>query len=67
MREADTNRTPLHYCAERGYQELTRFLVERAAADINAVDREGWTPLHVSCSSGYTELTYYLLKSVRRS
>ena len=64
IQEADTRRTPLHYCAERGHTELTQFLAETAGADINAVDHLGWSPLHAACSAGQTVIVYYLLKCV---
>ena len=54
----------MHYCAEKGFSELTKFLTETGGADINALDDLGWTPLHAACSAGHTSIVYYLLISV---
>eukprot|EP00494_Astrolonche_serrata_P023563 UN23821 len=37
--------TALHRCARIGNEDLVRFLIENGA-DVNAVDRDGWTPMH---------------------
>ena len=65
IQEADSKKTPLHYCAERGHGELTQFLAEKASADINAADNAGWTPLHAACNAGQMRIVYYLLRCVR--
>ncbi len=41
---AHSDETPLHFCAERGHNELLRLLLE-AGADANARDEWGCTPL----------------------
>ena len=62
--DPQTKRTPLHFCAEKGYAELTKFLTETAGADINATDELGWTPLHAACSADFAEIVLYLVRCV---
>ena len=57
-------RTPLRYCFDGGFNDVTLKMAERlirAGADVNAQDRFGDTALHVSIFSGYPDLVEFLL------
>lgn len=41
--------SPLHICAERGFDEIARALLQKAPQLTNSVDEAGNTALHVAC------------------
>jgi ankyrin repeat protein len=62
--------TPLHLAckctrleAHKKWSVLdqVKYLVEKAGADIHAMDNNGQTPLHVACMCGHTRTVVYLV------
>lgn len=61
MSERDDNgMSLLHWAADRGYEEMTKFLLE-LGMDVNIQDEEGQTPLHYAASCGHLEVISLLL------
>ena len=56
-------RTPLHIAAREGHLRATQFLVERAGAKVDALDKWNYTPLDDALSLAHTAVAEYL-KSV---
>lgn len=61
VKDADYDQTPLHISAEAGRADLCLYLIEKCKADVNAVDKNGWTPLHSSASAGHVGVLEVLL------
>lgn len=45
-----------------GHDDVSRFLVEEAVADVNASDIDGWTPLHCAASCGNLPMARLLVE-----
>lgn len=60
--EQTYGQTALHIASGRGYGELAQVLIQHKA-DINALDRDGWSPLHVCCSKGFAQVVAALLSN----
>lgn len=58
------SRTPLHYAATYGYEDVARLLLEKGAAAelIDDTDNLGWTPLHLAVKNGRDSMTRLLLE-----
>lgn len=56
-------RTPLDYAAKEGLFEAVRFLVEKAAANFDPRDANGWTPLFFAVSNGFLDAVKLLLSA----
>ena len=50
IKDKEQNQTVLHLCAEHNHLDLVQILIDRYKADVNAVDKNGWTPLHAAAS-----------------
>jgi len=61
-REDETDRTPIIYAAEAGYDEIVRLLIV-AKADVNAIDRKGMTALHLCCRNWHPVCGMLLLEA----
>ena len=57
-----TRWTPLHYAADRGYEDIARVLVD-AGASVDAKDCDEWTPLHNAAMSGHADVAKVLLEA----
>jgi ankyrin repeat protein len=53
--------TPLHLAVAADDEDVTRLLVERAGADVRAVDKEGNAPLHLAVRGGNIAIAAFLL------
>ena len=53
--------TVLHYAANRGFKELTRFLLSQYDVDVNAFNNFGERPLLHPCRAGHSEIAELLL------
>ncbi len=53
--------TSLHKAAFEGNLKQVENLVTNQKANINAVDRNGWTPLHCSTSQNHVSITSFLM------
>ena len=58
-----SGRTPLHWCAYHGRQEMVRILLALAHVDVNARDCMGHTPLHHAVLQDHVDLVRLLLTS----
>jgi len=54
--------TPLHYAADRGYNDIAAYLLEVGKADVNAVDSTGQSALMYAVCCEYKELVETLIK-----
>lgn len=55
-------RTPLHWAASGGREELCRWLLGRGA-EVNTADDGGWTPLASAASAGHLGVVKLLLSN----
>ena len=53
--------TALHKSSCAGHEEIAKYLVEKAAADLSCQNRSQKTALHYSAEYGHVEVTQYLL------
>lgn len=60
MAKDENGMTLLHWAADRGHQEIARYLLEQKL-DVNARDSEGQTALHYAASCGHLEVVRVLL------
>eukprot|EP00026_Physarum_polycephalum_P013312 Phypoly_transcript_13698.p1 GENE.Phypoly_transcript_13698~~Phypoly_transcript_13698.p1 ORF type:complete len:307 (+),score=40.58 Phypoly_transcript_13698:91-1011(+) len=58
--EHNYKQTALHIASSRNFVEILNLLLE-SNANINAIDRDGWTPLHIACYKGNKEVVAALL------
>lgn len=58
-----SGRRPIHYAVELGNLELTKFIVSRLSANVNATTFDLNTPLHVAAGRDLHRLVYFLLES----
>jgi Ca2+-binding EF-hand superfamily protein len=54
--------TPLHYAAYQGHIKICE-LLEKAGANLNAVNGAGCTPLFLACQQGHPGVVKFLLKN----
>jgi len=54
-----TGKTPLHWAALRGHEEVVETLIANDA-DVNAKDKDGFTPLHFAISNGHKKVARIL-------
>ena len=59
--EGHQGSTPLAVAALRGHVAAARYLIERAGANVHALDRVGRSALHVAADAGRSELVQCLL------
>lgn len=52
--------TPLHLAAERGYDVVSRLLIEKGA-QLNPRDKKKYTPLHLAAENGHKAVVTLLL------
>jgi ankyrin repeat protein len=55
--------SPLHICAERGFAECAKILVQKTPDMVKAVDKAGNTPLHVACDWDQIEVIRVICES----
>lgn len=60
MEKDENGMTLLHWAADRGHQEIAKYLLEQKL-DVNARDSEGQTALHYAASCGHLEVIRVLL------
>lgn len=60
MEKDENGMTLLHWAADRGHQEIAKYLLEQKL-DVNARDSEGQTALHYAASCGHLEVVRVLL------
>ena len=53
--------TALHKASCAGHEEIAKYLVEKAAADLSCQNRSQKTALHYSTQYGHVEVARYLL------
>ncbi|CAG9989664.1 unnamed protein product [Clonostachys byssicola] len=56
-----SQRTPLHFCAEQGYPDIAKYLVE-SGAKIDSKDANGDTPLHLAACQGRIQTVKLLVE-----
>ncbi|KAL3702445.1 hypothetical protein R1sor_020467 [Riccia sorocarpa] len=54
-------RTPLHLACGKGFEEITKLLLQYPHIYVNTRDKKGRTPLHLACGKGLEEITKLLL------
>lgn len=59
-RDSIDGKTPLTVAAANGYQQVVRFLAERADVHTDSEDRSGRTPLSWAASKGHQEVVRFL-------
>lgn len=52
--------TALHVASGRGLADIAKLLIQHQA-NVDALDRDGWSPLHNCCSKGYSAVVAVLL------
>jgi ankyrin repeat protein len=60
-KNGDYGQTLLHVASYEGRSEIVEVLVDKFKADVNAIDRNGWTPLHSAAAAGNFEICEILL------
>ena len=55
-------RTPLHYAANNGREDIENLLIE-SGADVNATDKNGMTPLHEAAYNGHKYIVNILIEN----
>lgn len=55
-----SGRPPLHIAADYGHTEVVDYLISKGA-DVNAVDKHGFTPLLCACYEGHRDCAELLL------
>ena len=63
--ECSFGRRALHIAAKYGHVETVRLLVDKNA-EIDKVDRDGWTPLMIASQGGHAEVVEQLLPFLAR-
>ncbi|KAG0717941.1 Acyl-CoA-binding domain-containing protein 6 [Chionoecetes opilio] len=61
MEKDENGMTLLHWAADRGHQDMARYLLEQKL-DVNARDSEGQTALHYAASCGHLDVVRVLLR-----
>jgi ankyrin repeat protein len=56
--------SPLHIASRKGYIEIVKYLAENGA-DINAVEKDGFTSLHFACVWGSLKAVQFLVDMCR--
>jgi len=54
------SRTPLHWAASAGHEDVITYLLENGA-DVDKADDSGWTALHIAVSAGQEEVVQELV------
>lgn len=62
LRSDDTGFTPLYNAANKGFAEMTEYLLGRGADPDIPVER-GFTPMHAAASNGYAEVVELLARN----
>jgi len=55
-------RTPLHLACSRGHEEIVKYLVQTAGAQVNVKDVAGWTPLSMSVANSHVHIASWLIE-----
>lgn len=61
-KSGEYGQTLLHVASYEGTSEIVELLVDKYKADVNAIDRNGWTPLHSAAAAGNFEICEILLQ-----
>lgn len=59
-RTIDTSNCPLHQAAHEGHTDVVTALI-RHKADVNAVEKDGWSPLMLAARQGHHEIVQLLV------